>query len=132
MVYRIGDLAKDIGVRPDTIRYYEKLGLLPPPARMQGGVRRYTAKDKDRLHFVRRAKSMGFTLEEIGNLLKLQNAQVPAREDVRVLVQSKMAEVEARIADLSRLYAELQLLVNLCSSASGGACPIIEEMERDN
>ncbi len=131
MAYRIGDLAKDIGVRPDTIRYYEKLGLLPPPARMQGGVRRYTAKDKDRLHFVRRAKSMGFTLEEIGKLLELRDAQVPAREDVRVLAKKKMAEVEARVADLSRLYAELQILMNLCSSASGGTCPIIEEMGRE-
>lgn len=126
MVYLIGDLAKDIGVRADTIRYYEKMGLLPVPGRTSGGARSYTVKDKDRLHFIRRAKSMGFTLEEIRKLLELREALAPSREEARALAKKKMADVEARIADLSRLYAELQLLVNLCSSASGGTCPIID------
>lgn len=77
MVYRIGDLAKDVGVRPDTIRYYEKLGLLNSPTRMRGGVRQYTAKDKDRLRFIRQAKNMGFTLKQVGELLKLRDGKVP-------------------------------------------------------
>ena len=129
MVYRIGDLAKDVGVRPDTIRYYEKLGLLNSPPRMRGGVRQYTAKDKDRLRFIRQAKNMGFTLKQVGELLKLRDGKVPLREDVRALAREKMVEIEARITELEHLHAQLRILISLCECASGEECPILSASE---
>lgn len=125
MGYRIGVLAKDVGVLPDTIRYYEKLGLMNSPPRMRGGVRQYTAMDRDRLRFIRQAKNMGFTLKQVDELLKLRDSQMPLREDVRALAREKMEEIEARITELEHLRAQLRILTNLCECESGEECPIL-------
>ena len=95
---KIGELAQRAGVRIDTVRYYERQGLLPPPVRQASGYRSYAPMDISRLRFVRRAKALGFTLEEIAQLLALD--ALSDRDRVRALAENKVADLDARIADL--------------------------------
>jgi DNA-binding transcriptional MerR regulator len=115
----------------DTLRYYERHGLLPPVARGAGGVRFYGDKDISRLRFIRRAQKMNFTLDEIGQLLEMRESPQNVRAEVRTLTEGKLREVERDLEDLTVLRNELQLLVNLCSAAKNG-CPIIEKMDESS
>ena len=119
---------QETGLSPDTLRYYERIGLLGPVARNNGGQRRYTAKDIARLRFVRRAQAMDFSLEEIGQLLALRDRPGDVRGDVRRLTETKLAAIEQRIESLNRLRDELTQLVSACRS-SNGDCPIIARMD---
>ena len=127
--YRIGAVTARLGLSADTLRYYEKIGLLSGVARDAAGVRRYDDKDLSRLRFIQRAQNMDFTLAEIGELLKMREAPQKARKRVRQLTAHKLAEVEARLAELKTLRKELALLMNLCS-AGGKSCGIIKEMSK--
>ncbi|HHH40003.1 MAG TPA: heavy metal-responsive transcriptional regulator [Sedimenticola sp.] len=124
----IGWAAAQLGVSPDTLRYYEKIGLLPPVGRTASGRRSYSMRDLSRLRFIRRAQSMGFSLEEIGLLLKMREDPLHARKEIRHLTARKLQETEARLVELQTLRNELQLLVNLCRGTDGG-CPIVERMD---
>ena len=126
--YRIGDVTRRLGLSADTLRYYERLGLLPPVSRSEGGARRYSERDLSRLGFIQRAKAMNFTLEEIAQLLEMRDDPQHARDQVRELTQQKLASVEAQVAALELLRRELTLLVNLCRGAADG-CPIIDELD---
>jgi MerR family transcriptional regulator, copper efflux regulator len=128
--YRIGEMTTRLGVTADTLRYYEKIGLLPKIARNASGIRHYTDKDLSRLNFIRRAQQMNFTLAEIASLLQMREAPQKAKKQIRELTARKLAEVEARLDELQTLRKELKLLINLCV-ASGKSCPIIKEIERD-
>ena len=127
--YRIGAVTARLGLSADTLRYYEKIGLLPQVGRDGGGMRLYNDKDMSRLRFIQRAQNMDFTLAEIGELLKMREAPQKARKRVRQLTAHKLAEVEARLAELKTLRKELALLMNLCS-AGGKSCGIIKEMSK--
>ncbi|MDA8256855.1 MAG: heavy metal-responsive transcriptional regulator [Betaproteobacteria bacterium] len=127
--YRIGAVTARLGLSADTLRYYEKIGLLSGVARDAAGVRRYDDKDLSRLRFIQRAQNMDFTLAEIGELLKMREAPQKARKRVRQLTAHKLAEVEARLAELKTLRKELALLMNLCS-AGGKSCGIIKEINK--
>ncbi|NIR43469.1 MAG: heavy metal-responsive transcriptional regulator [Gammaproteobacteria bacterium] len=127
--YRIGDIARLSGLSVDTLRYYEKTGVLPPVARTTGGTRLYTERDLGRVRFIRRAQAMGFSLAEIGQLLRMRDNPAGARAEVRTLTRERLAEVESRLEQLEFLRDELRLLVNLCTDADGGPCPIIEGLE---
>jgi DNA-binding transcriptional MerR regulator len=126
--YRISEAAKTVEMTADTLRYYERRGLLPPVARDVGGVRIYEDKDISRLRFIRRAQRMNFTLDEIGHLLQMREDPQHVRNDVRELTQRKLLEIEHNLEDLTVLRNELQLLVNLCRAAEDG-CPILEKIE---
>jgi len=123
----IGRLAESAQVNVETVRYYQRRGLMREPARPLGGVRRYSDDDVKRIRFIKRAQQLGFTLEEITNLLKLEDGR-SCRETER-LAQQKLILVEARLADLERLRKTLRELIGRCESGRGRiACPIIESL----
>jgi len=126
--YKIGEVTALLGISADTLRYYEKIGLLPPVHRTVSGIRRYLPKDISRLHFIQRAKTMNFSLDEISRLMKMREDPQHARLDVRQLTQVKLAEIERHLQDLTTLRNELTLLVNLCHSAEDG-CPILDDIQ---
>lgn len=123
----IGEVSAHTGLTPDTLRYYERLGLLPAVSRNTGGQRRYSDTDLGRLRFIRRAQSMDFSLEEIAGLLQLRDQPGDVREEVRGMTEQKLKAIEARIGELTLLRDELSNLVEQCQ-ASDGCCPIIQHM----
>ena len=126
--YHIGEMAKHVNLSADTLRYYEKIGLMPKIARSSSGIRVYTDKDASRLKFVKRAQRMNFTLAEIGQLLEMRESPQSVRNEVRALTQQKLIQVEEQLEELNTLRNELRLLINLCHGAKDG-CPIIEEID---
>lgn len=126
--YRIGDVTRLTGLPADTLRYYEKIDLLPPVNRTASGIRIYTDKDISRLNFIQRAQKMNFSLAEIASLLKMREDPQRARKGVRELTAAKLAEVETRLNEIATLRNELQLLLNMCQASEDG-CPIIESID---
>ena len=126
--YAIGEVARLLAMSVDTLRYYEKISLLPKVRRTESGIRRYSDKDISRLKFIKRAQQMSFTLAEIGDLLKMREDPHHARTEVRQLTANKLKEVEIRLSELDTLRRELTLLVNLCCASEEG-CPIIDKIE---
>ncbi|HEX6374450.1 MAG TPA: MerR family DNA-binding protein [Allosphingosinicella sp.] len=122
----IAGLARAGGVGVETIRYYQRRGLLAEPPRA-GAVRRYGAGDLRRLRFIRRAQAAGFTLEAIAELLALDSSGDRAR--VRALAAERLAALEARIAELEAARAALTRLSQACAAGAAGPCPIIEAFE---
>ena len=107
----IGQLSRRTGVPIDTVRYYEKQRLLPPPTRSASGYRHYEADDVLRLNFIRRAKVLGFTLDEIRDLLALSSARDGDMAAIRAAAADKLADVERRLAELTRMRDGLRTLV---------------------
>ncbi len=128
--YRIGDVTKQLGLSADTLRYYEKIKLLPRVARTESGIRMYDDKDISRLKFIQRAQRMNFSLAEIADLLSMRTDPQHARDDVRQLTADKLNDIEAQLNDLKILRNELTLLLNLCRGSEDG-CPIIESINND-
>lgn len=126
--YRIGDITRLLGLSADTLRYYEKIGLLPRVGRSVAGLREYGERDVSRLRFIQRAQKMGFSLAEIAQLLAMRENPQQARDEVRILTTLKLEEVEVRLKELTLLRNELRLLLNLCRGAKDG-CPIIETID---
>lgn len=124
----IGGLAKAAGVGVETIRYYQRRGLLPEPARPLGEVRRYGSQDLKRLRFIRSAQAAGFTLNEIKELLDLDSSDDRAR--ARELAQARVAAIDEKIAELREARDALEALATACARKRGGACPIITAFER--
>jgi MerR family mercuric resistance operon transcriptional regulator len=118
----IGGLAAAGGVGVETIRFYQRRGLLETPTR-DGGIRRYDAQNVRRLRFIRQAQAAGFTLEEIRDLLLLDAGQ--DRATVRALARTRIAALDARIAELKRAREALRRLTAECSEAKRGPCPIL-------
>ncbi len=126
--YRIGQVTGLLGISADTLRYYERLGLLAPVQRSPAGIRIYAGHDLSRLRFIQRAKSMNFSLAEIAQLLEMRTDPQHARAEVRELTRHKLKEVEAHLDQLNTLHNELTLLLNLCMGSEEG-CPIIEDLD---
>jgi MerR family transcriptional regulator, mercuric resistance operon regulatory protein len=114
----LGGLAREAGVNPETIRYYERRGLLPEPPRTASGYRQYSPDDRDRLALIRRAKDLGFTLTEIAALLG--EGASGSTPDVLAAARDKLAEVEHRIAELSDQARRLRELLRACEAGSVG------------
>jgi DNA-binding transcriptional MerR regulator len=123
---KIGQVSQQTGLSADTLRYYEKFGLLDV-ARNTAGVRMYTQHDISKLRFIQRAQQMDFSLSEIKNLLSMRENPQSAKAAVRKATAQKLRKIEARIKQLSTLRNELQLLINLCQKSEAG-CPIIDEI----
>lgn len=129
--FTIGRLAKQAGVGIDTVRFYERRGLLPQPQRTASGYRLYSEDTINRIRFVRKAKQLGFTLDEIENLLKLQD-QGGRKSEVKEITTRKLGQIDAKIADLSRMRTVLETLAAECSGkGSVSTCPIIEAIASD-
>jgi DNA-binding transcriptional MerR regulator len=123
----IGALAKRAGVKIDTVRYYERSGLLAPRARLASGYRRYTDLELARLRFIRRAQMLGFNLKEVRQLLALSAQRDVAR--VRRSAQAKLADVEARISALEKVRAGLTTLIAACPGHGRAEdCPILKAL----
>ena len=123
----IGGLAKAAGVGVETVRYYQRRGLLPEPPRPPGEVRRYGEQDVRRLRFIRSAQAAGFTLNEISELLALDAAD--DRPRARALAQARVAALDAKIAELRQARDALAGLATACASKRGGPCPILNAFE---
>ena len=129
-MYQIGEVTRLLKLSADTLRYYEKIKLLPAIARTAAGLRCYSSRDISRLKFIRRAQRMGFSLDEIAQLLVFREAPQDAKPETRRLAGEKLKDIEARFAELQLWRNELRLLVNLCHGSEDG-CPIIEGLEAD-
>ncbi|MEO8467057.1 MAG: heavy metal-responsive transcriptional regulator [Gammaproteobacteria bacterium] len=125
-LFTIGSAAQRAGVGIDTIRYYEREGLLPTAQRRASGYRDYAASSVERLRFIRRAKDLGFTLREIRELLALSHDRERGVGDVKRLAQQRLAEIEHRIAELQRVERGLKQLIVACPGhGSLRRCPIL-------
>jgi len=125
--YTIARLAQAAGVHVETVRYYQRLNLIPKPPRPAGGIRRYGESDAERLRFIKHAQAMGFTLAETASLLALQTRGVC--HDTRDLVATKLRLVDARIYKLRRVRRELANLVAECDANTEDAnCPVIKRL----
>jgi len=126
----IGKVAAQTGIGIDTIRFYEREGLIPAPARRPSGFRDYAPDVVTRLHFIRRAKALGFSLREIAELLSLRVDAARTCADVYGLAQAKIADIERRIGDLKRMQKALASLAAACTGKGPtGECPILEALE---
>jgi MerR family mercuric resistance operon transcriptional regulator len=123
----IAGLASAAAVSIETIRYYQRRGLIPQPKRPPGGIRRYSVADTERLRFIKRAQVMGFSLEEIRGLLRLRTQ--PSCSATRELAVKKVEIIEAHIRELRQLRKELVGLVAACdTNAEDSQCPVIERL----
>lgn len=126
--FSIGDLARTTGTKVETIRYYERTGLLPPPPRTGGNYRAYGAEHLARLSFVRRARDLGFSLDQIRALLDLADKRERSCEAVDVIAREHLSEVERKLADLTALRHELTALLGQCRHGTVAECRIIEAL----
>ncbi|HFD79284.1 MAG TPA: MerR family transcriptional regulator [Gammaproteobacteria bacterium] len=128
----IGQLAKRAGVKVETIRFYERRGLLAEPGRSPSGYRQYPLEIVARVKFIRRAKSLGFTLNDIQSLLALSEGPGSCR-DIRAQALAKVEEVEQRIQDLQRVRSALRELAGRCEEDAGAPreCPILKALYSD-
>ncbi len=136
MAMTIGMLARRAGVNPKTVRYYEAIGLLPPPPRTQSGYRQFTEKDAERLEFIRSAKALGITLEEIKEVLAFRDRGSYPCPYVLRLIDTKVEEIESRIRGLQGLARDLKRLRRAAASippeesaAKARFCHIIENQK---
>ncbi len=127
----IGQLARQTQVPIDTIRYYERQRLLPEPPRSSGGYRRYAEDDIARLSFIRRAKGLGFTLDEIGELLSISAGRGDMAA-VKEAASRKLTQVEQRIDELARVRDALRVMVDACPGHGAlRDCPIVSALRDD-
>ena len=128
MAFTIGELGKATGTKVETIRYYERIGLLPKPDRTVGNYRAYARTDLERLSFIRRARDLGYPLEQVLALLDLADRRDQPCENVDELVESHLADVARKIADLEALQRELGYLLSQCGRGTIAECRIIEAL----
>nr|WP_087574522.1 helix-turn-helix domain-containing protein [Sphingomonas sp. CDS-1] len=121
----IGHLAKATGSKIETIRFYEKIGLLAPPERTAGNYRAYAPAAVDRLSFIRRARDLGFSLDQVRSLLGLADDRDRSCCTVDAITREHLAEVEQKIADLTALKRELSHLIEQCSRGTIADCRVI-------
>lgn len=124
----IGQLARATGTKVETIRFYEKTGLLPAPARTEGNYRAYTSEHLGRLSFIRRARDLGFSLEQVRELLELADERDRPCGAIDAIASAHRAEVERKIRDLQALKAELDSLIDQCSCGTVAQCRIIDAL----
>ena len=126
-----GELARRTGANLETVRYYEKIGLLPPPPRTASGYRSYDDAHEQRLGFVLRARELGFSLDEIRALLRLADEREQPCAEASQLASTHLADVRAKIADLRRMERVLKDVVAQCGDGTRADCPLIETLFRD-
>jgi len=124
----ISRLAQEAGVNVETVRFYQRRGLLAEPDKPLGGIRRYAHADVARVLFIKAAQRIGFTLDEVAQLLKLDDGTQCA--EARAIAERKLADVRERLTDLQRIEAALTHLVGRCSASRGQIrCPLIDSLQ---
>ncbi|MGB8602102.1 MAG: helix-turn-helix domain-containing protein [Rhizomicrobium sp.] len=123
--FSIGDLARVTATRVETIRYYEKIALLPSPLRSAGNYRVYDQSHLERLSFIRRGRDLGFSLDEVRTLLALADDRKRSCADVDRIARAHLAEVERKLADLNTLRRELKQIISQCGHGTIDECRII-------
>lgn len=130
--FRIGEVAKHAGVTVETIRFYENQALIPAPPRTRSGYRLYGEETIRRVKFIQRAKDLGFTLKDIGSLLTLRNDPCTSCADVKGHALQKLADVEDKINDLTRIRRALTDLIEQCDAdAALSECPILDALDSE-
>ncbi|AKH63085.1 MULTISPECIES: Zn(2+)-responsive transcriptional regulator [Photorhabdus] len=132
-MYRIGQLAKLANVTPDTVRFYEKQGMMEHQNRTEGGYRLYTEQDLQRLRFIRYAKQLGFTLEAITELLSIRvDPDHHTCEESKQIVDSRLMEVEEKLLEMLKMRDSLKMLSDACCGSShiSTYCSILETLEQ--
>ncbi len=129
----IGRLASEAGVNLETVRYYERRGLLPRPPRSASGYRLFPVEAARRLRFIRRAQELGFSLGEIRELLSLRVSRNSTSAEVKARAEAKLADIEARIKSLESMKKTLRKLTKVCVGCGPIAeCPILESLDRED
>jgi MerR family transcriptional regulator, mercuric resistance operon regulatory protein len=126
-----GTLAKRFGCHLETVRYYEKIGLLHPPARSKGGHRLYSAEDQRRLRFILRGRELGFSIEELRSLLSLVDSNTYTCGEIHDLTVDHLGTVRRKIADLNRLERTLSGISDACEGSEVPDCPVIDSLWAD-
>ena len=130
---RIGKASREAGVNIQTLRYYERRGLLPKTQRLASGYREYDAADVALVRFIKNAQELGFTLKEIGELIELRAERSRSDEDVRQLATRKIEEMDRRIRQLTEMKGELAALLERCSStACLDNCVVLDALDDAN
>jgi MerR family mercuric resistance operon transcriptional regulator len=125
----IGRLAAAAGVNLETVRYYERIGLMPPPARTAGGHRAYEVAHIRRLTFIRRARELGFSIEDIRALLALAEPSHASCAQVQEIAQAHLDDVRSKLADLAKLERVLARTVARCSGGPAPSCPVLDMLD---
>ena len=126
-----GELAKRSGCHLETVRYYEKIGLLPPPARSEGGHRLYQIDDQRHLRFILRGRELGFSIDELRSLLSLVDSKAYTCGEIHNLTINHLGSVRQKIADLKRLERTLARISNECNGGAVPECPVIDALWGD-
>lgn len=127
-----GELARRSGCHLETVRYYEKIGLLPPPMRSQGGHRLYGIGDQRRLRFILRGRELGFSIEELRSLLSLVDSRSYTCGEISELTAEHLQSVRRKIADLKRLERTLTTISKECKGGAVPDCPVIDALWADD
>lgn len=122
----IGEAAKRSGVTAKTIRYYESIGLIPEAGRRASGYRAYTIQEVETLRFIQRARSLGFSVEDVSGLLQLWRDRSRASADVKAIALKHVGEIERKIAELNSIRRTLLDLTNRCCGDDHPDCPILD------
>jgi len=130
--YKVGEIAEKVGINVETLRYYEKIKIMPKPKRKESRYRYYDEVDLKRLLFIKRAKELGFTLKEIKELLNLKIESTATCGDIKHLAEHKLNDIKERIRDLNNIKNVLTKLIRqcVCEEVSTDECPILEVIEQ--
>ena len=126
--WTIGRLSKETGCNIETIRYYERKGILPAPPRSGGGHRLYNRELLKRLTFVRRSRELGFTLKQVRELLKLVDGGEYTCEEVEKIARGHLRAIQRKVSDLKKLEGALKEMVSHCADGGGPECPVIDAL----
>ncbi|WDS38000.1 helix-turn-helix domain-containing protein [Pseudoxanthomonas sp.] len=129
--FTIGQLAQRTGTKAETIRYYEKIGLLAAPLRSEGNYRHYAGTDAQRLGFVRRARELGFSIEQVRALLELAAHREDACASVDAAVQVHLDDIARKVRDLQALQGELEHMIGACPGGRIADCRVLEALTPD-
>ena len=129
--FLIGDLASATGTKAETIRYYERIKLLSSSERTTGNYRVYRTKDLNRLSFIRRARELGFSLNQVRGLLQLSDQRRHSCKALDAIAREHLQEVDHKIADLGILRQELNSIINQCDNGTVACCRIIEALSAE-
>ncbi|WP_455205371.1 MerR family transcriptional regulator [Kaarinaea lacus] len=125
---KIGQLSEQTDCKIETIRYYERIGLLPAPARSDGGYRLYDDNHRRRLSFIRRSRELGFTIDEIRGLLNLVDGGTYTCSDVKAITMEHVESIRQKIADLKKLEKTLSRIASQCAGDAAPECPIVDAL----
>jgi len=125
---RIGELSANCGCPAETIRYFEKIGLLPKPIRSANGYRHYDESHQKWLHFILRSRALGFTQNEVRRLSNIAHRSQPACADVHDLLVDHIVDVQEKLGDLRRMELSLERLKSKCQDGTLNDCPVIDEL----